>query len=113
MHTCTQVCKPSGGDDEDLKMYVTETIPMVVFSFFSSPLSFTLIKMPVSQPPSFPPTSFYLSPLQLSLPISPSSLLVSSLCSSLSPLSLFFPPFRSPSSFSLPFLSFSLSLSLL
>lgn len=86
MHTCTQVCQPSGGDDEDLKMYVTETIPMVVFSFFSSPLSFTLIKMPVSQPLSFPPTSFYLSLPQLSLPLSP-----------------LFPPSVPPSSFSLYF----------
>ena len=79
MHTCMQVCQPSGGDDEDLKMYVTETIPMVVFSFFSSPLSFTLIKMPVSQPLSFPPTSFYPSLPQLSLPLSP---LFSPSCSS-------------------------------
>ena len=112
MHTCTQVCKPSGGDDEDLKMYVTETIPMVVFSFFSSPLSFTLIKMPVSQPPSFPPTSFYLSPLQLSLPISPSSLFV------FTPLflplpSLFILPSAPFTLLSLPSLPQLLSLSLL
>ena len=111
MHTCTQVCKPSGGDDEDLKMYVTETIPMVVFSFFSSPLSFTLIKMPVSQPLSFPPTSFYLSLPQLSLPLSP--LFPPSVPPSSFSLYFKFPFILSPSSLFLPFFSFSLSSSLL
>ena len=53
-----QVCQLSRGD-EDLKVYVTETVPMVVFSFFSSPLAFTLIKIPVS--PFTAPSTLHLS----------------------------------------------------
>jgi len=60
-------------------VYVTETIPLVVFSFFHSRLSLTLIKVPVS--PTLPPPSLHHS---------------------------FFPPFCSPSLFPPPSLPLSL-----
>ena len=89
-----QVCQPSGGDDEDLKVYVTETVPMVVFSFFSSPLAFTLIKILVRLPPSLPLPSLFPASLPPFLPPS----LPPSLPISLSPLHpLSFPSLPLPS----------------